>query len=363
MNLPVYDGNPANLATATQFAYIPSIPINMMDYINTAAVTVTQPVFTGGRIINGNKLAKVGYEINREKQTLTITDVLVKTEELYWTVITLREKIKTLDSYRKLLDTLHRDVTGAYKAGLVQRTDLLKVELKQNEVEINTLKLHNGINLSQRALCQHIGIAYDSTLMLAGPAAELELPQKYYVKPDIAVTSRSEYKMLSSVIVAEKLQKRMVIGENLPQVAIGGVGLYMDIMNSSSTNALAFATVSIPITDWWGGMHKIKQSKAKVESARNKLSETSELLSLQIEQANNELNENYFQVSITQKSIEQAIENLKVTTDYYRAGISTMSDLLEAQSAYQSTLDNLTESQCNYRIKKAKYLQAINNYK
>jgi multidrug efflux pump subunit AcrB/outer membrane protein TolC len=363
MNLPVYDGNPANLASSTLFAYVPNIPINIMDYMNMASITAMQPIFAGGRIYNGNQLAKTGTDIYTEKQALTTTEVLVKTEELYWTVISLNEKAKTVKSYKKLLDTLHRDVAVAYKAGLVQRTDLLKVQLKMNEIEINKMKLNNGISLAKRALCQHIGVVYDSLLMLDNTKLASEQPLLKLTDPTIAVGNRPEYKILEKAIKAEELQKKMAIGENLPQVAIGVSGFYLDVMDNTTTNALAFATVSIPITDWWGGSHKIKQSRAKVESAKNKLAETSELLTLQITQANNELNENYFQISISQKSVEQAQENLKVTSDNYKAGVSSMSDLLEAQSAYQSALDSLTEARCNYQIKKARYMQAIGTYK
>ncbi|MCK9423469.1 MAG: efflux RND transporter permease subunit [Bacteroidales bacterium] len=362
MNLPVYDGNPVNLVNPTQFAYVPSIPINLLDYMNVATIMVTQPIFAGGQILNGNRLAKIGYEINREKQNLTNTDVLVKTEELYWTVIALREKTKTLDSYRKLLDTLQRDVSVAHKAGLVQRNDLLKVELKRNEIDVNTLKLRNGIELTQRALCQQIGITYDSTLTLIDPQTEPVLPQQFYTQPATAVPNRSEIKMLSQAVIAEELQKKMTIGGNLPTAAIGVAGLYVDAMKTTTTNAVAFATVSIPITDWWGGAYRIKQGQVRIESARNKLAETYELFALQIEQANNEFNEYYFQVIVAHKSVEQARENLKVTSDNWKAGISSMSDLLEAQSIYQNALDNLTEARCNYQMKKARYLQATGRY-
>lgn len=363
MNLPVYDGNKANLATATQFAYFPATSLNLLDYLNVADVMVTQPVFTGGRIVNGNKLAKVGYDINKEKQAMSTTEVLVKTEELYWTVIKLSEKLKTLDSYRHLLDTLQHDVSVALKAGLVQRTDLLKVQLKLNELQVNRRKLTDGISLSKMALCQHIGLAYDSTLVLTSTAPDPGTLLEYQTNPNDAVYNRNEYKVLEKVVEATELQKKVVTGEYLPQVAVGAVGYYCDVMNNTNKNGMVFATVSIPITDWWGGSHKIKESEAKVENARYKLSETSELLSLQITQAWNELNQNYFQIGVAKKSVEQSRENFKVTNDNYKAGVSGMSDLLEAQSAYQSSLNSLTEARCNYQIAKAKYLQAVNNYK
>ena len=362
MNLPVYDGNSANLGSASQFAYFPGMPLNLMDYMNVANVMVTQPVFAGGRIVNGNKLAKLGYEITKEKQALTTTEALVKTEELYWTVITLNDKLKTLESYILLLDTLHHDVSVATKAGLVQRTDLLKVQLKQNELRVNRMKLTDGIALSKMALCQHVGLKYDAAMELNTMPEEQELLQSQQPASEF-VANRSEYRMLEKAVTAQELQKNMVTGEYLPQVAVGATGWYLDMMNSTSQNAMVFATVSIPITDWWGGSHKIKESKAKVESARYKLAETSELLALQITQANNLLNENHFQVSVAKKSVEQAQENLKVTNDSYKAGVSSMSDLLEAQSTYQGALNSLTEAKCNYLIAKAKYLQVINAYK
>ena len=94
--------------------------------MNTAAISVAMPLYAGGRIRNGNKLASLGEDVTRQQQSLTTTEVLVRTEELYWTLISLKEKNKTLNSYQALLDTLHRDVENYHRAGIVQRNDLLK---------------------------------------------------------------------------------------------------------------------------------------------------------------------------------------------------------------------------------------------
>ena len=363
MNLPVYDGNPANIPLATQFTYFPGMPLNLIDYMNFGFAMAAQPVFMGGRIYYGNKLARTGYEISSEKKLMTETEVLVKTEELYWNIKALTEKLATIDSYMKLLENLNHDVTLAYNAGLVQRTDLLKVQLKQNELEGNRLKLTNGITLSKKALCQHIGIQYDSTLMLTDKISVTENPVDLYVSPEEAVKNRNEYRILEKAVQAEELQKKLAIGENMPQLAVGVAGVYTDVMDKTDQLGMAFATLNIPISDWWGGSHKIKQSRAKVEYAGYRLNETTELLSLQITQVQNELNQNYFYIGNAEKSVAQAQENLKVTKDNYDAGITGMSDLLEAQSVYQAALDSLTEAKCNYQVSRAKYKQAINDYK
>jgi multidrug efflux pump subunit AcrB/outer membrane protein TolC len=361
MNLPVYDGNPANLANATQFAYFPGMPINALDYLNMASFSVAMPIYAGGQIRNGNKLAALGEEVSRKQQKMTTTEVLVYTDQLYWTVLALNEKLKTLDSYGALLDTLNRDVTNYNKAGLAQRNDLLKVQLKQNEWQSNRLKLLNGISLTKRALCQHIGIPFDSLLVLSDqPQQKVLMTEMAY--PNEAVANRDEFQLLNKSIEAEELQLKMTRGELMPQLALGGMADYIDVMNTNLTDKIGFVNLSIPISDWWGGSHKIKQQQIKIEKARNKLSETSELLVLQIEQARNELQENLEQIKLARKSVEQAKENLKVTDDNYRSGTISISDLLEAQALFQSSNDNLTNAQCNYQISKSKYLQAVGKY-
>ena len=70
-NLPVYDGNPANLSTATQFAYYPGVSLSLLDKITTGAIMATQPIFAGGRIYYGNKLAQLGIDVNTSKLILS----------------------------------------------------------------------------------------------------------------------------------------------------------------------------------------------------------------------------------------------------------------------------------------------------
>jgi outer membrane protein TolC len=180
--------------------------------------------------------------------------------------------------------------------------------------------------------------------------------------PKSVVANRVELKLLNKAVEAEQLQKKMAIGELMPQVSLSGMGVYYDVMNKTDKAAIALLNVSIPITGWWGGSHKIKQQQMKVEKARIDLDETSELLTLQAQQAGNELNESWSQLKLSEKSVEQAKENLKITDDNYRSGVVGISDLLEAQALLQSSNDNLTDALCSYQIKKAKYLQSIGNY-
>ena len=65
------------------------------------------------------------------------------------------------------------------------------------------------------------------------------------------------------------------------------------------------------------------------------------------------------QLDIACRSIEQAEENLRLNRDYYRAGTSKMSDLLEAQLLYQQTLDHRTDAYAELQNKLLDYRQSI----
>ena len=92
--------------------------------------------------------------------------------------------------------------------------------------------------------------------------------------------------------------------------------------------------------------------------AEEQLADNSELLKIRMQKAWNDVEEARQQLSIAQRSIEQAEENLRLNRDYYRAGISKMSDLLEAQLFYQQSLDHHTDAFADYQNKLLEYRQA-----
>ncbi|MFT3738272.1 MAG: efflux RND transporter permease subunit [Breznakibacter sp.] len=360
MDLPVYDGNPANLESTTQFAYVPSLSIQALDYMNTVSVMAMQPVFAGGQIVNGNKMASAAVDIRQKQLAMTESDVLVRTEELYWNTVALYEKRKTVLAYQQMLETLARDVKVSTDAGLVHRSDLLRVQLEQTNLRNNLLKLNNGIYLSKLALIQHAGmggvtpdeLVLDTMSVAVQPVTLPELQSGN-------VQNRREYQMLDKAVEISKLEKHMAFGEHLPQLAVGATGFTYDAMDNTASNALVFATVSIPISDWWGGSHKVKQKQIRIQAAQEKLGETAELLALQMQQTRQQVEEAYWETELAKEGVAQADEHFKVVKDNHDVGVATTSDLLEAQAMHQQALDRLTDARCKYHVSLAKYKQAM----
>ncbi len=359
MNLDVYDGNPSNLTNATLFAHIPSMNIEMLDYLNAASVSAVQPLYAGSRIRNGNKLAELGEEISRDNINLTSDEVVLKTENYYWTLVALVQKLNALGSYEKMISALLKDVTISYDAGLIQKSDVLKVQLELNHISSTRLELENGISFMKMTLAQHIGIPFSEKMRLQNDSIENLNPQALLRSPEAALQNRNEYKLLNKSVKAEVLQKKIKRGEYLPQLAIGAQGVYSDVLDNTNTRGIVFAKLSIPLSDWWGGSHKLKEHDLKIDIAQNNLNEKSELLILQMRKAYNDLTEGFKQISVAQTALEQNKEHLRVMQDNYDAGIVNTSDLLEARAMHQQSIDNLVDAKATCKIREAYYLQSV----
>lgn len=359
MNLPVYNGNPATLPIATEFAYFPGMSMELLDYTNLASITAIQPIFAGGRIYYGNQLASLGMEVSDLNILLSKDEIILNTEYYFWTIMSLKEKKNTINSYKEMLEQLYKEAEIAQNAGLVHQSDLLKINLEMNKLQAKELHLDNALVMLHMTLSQHIGLAYSDTLEfqtdeLLPMAANDMLPTTASM-----VENRTEYKMLNKALEAEILRKRIARGDHLPQVAIGVQGLYLDVLENQNTYGLAFATVTIPISSWWGGTHELKEHQINIEKAQNKLEESTELMNLQIEKAYKDLNEGHQQVEIAQMAVNQAEEHFKVIQDHYDAGMVNTSDLLEARALLQEASDGLWDAKATFKIKQASYLQSI----
>lgn len=332
------------------------ITMTMMKNGTIAGVTAVQPVFAGGQIVNGNKLAKVGEDVRRLQLQLSENEVEKQTEQYYWQLVSLQEKVKTIEAVQALLADIYKDVDVAVRAGVVMRNDLLQVQLRQNDVESQKLKLNNGISILRLLLAQYCGLTSDTFTVNSPENIVVAVPQQQDAATSLP--SLLEYQLLNKQVEATKLQRKMEIGKNLPTVGVGAGYNYHNLMENDRSFGMVFATVSVPISDWWGGSHAIKRKKIEQLQAEELLADNSELLKIRMQNAWNSVVESYQQLQIAQRSIEQAEENLRLNRDYYKAGTSKMSDLLEAQLLYQQSLDRRTDAYAEYQNKLLEYRQA-----
>jgi outer membrane protein TolC len=344
------------------------ISISMMKNGTIGSLMALQPVFAGGQIVNGNRLAKVGEDVSRLQLELSENEVEKTTEQYFWQLVSLQEKMRTVDAVDTLLRDIYKDVDVAVRAGVALRNDLLQVQLRQNDIESQRLKLQNGISIMKLLLGQYCGL-YSGEFRVESVEFATAVPSVKVAEGMAAANSTlytlhstlgalPEYQLLGKQVEAANLQKKMAVGQNLPTVAVGAGYSYHNLMETDRATAMMFATVSIPISDWWGGSHAVKRRKIEHQKAVEQLEDNAQLLQIRMQSAWNSVVEAHQQLQLAYRGIEQAKENLRLNRDYYKAGTCTMSDLLQAQLLYQQALDQRTDAFADYQNKLLEYRQA-----
>ncbi len=351
----------ANIPDLTQLGLpIPAMEVGMFEKGNLVTVSALQPVFAGGQIVNSNKLAKTALDASILQLDMTTDKVELETENYYWKIVSLKEAEKTINILDTLLQSLHKDVSLAIKAGITTQNDLLTVQLKQNELQSTRLQVENGIRLSCMALSQYIGLPLDSAEYIDVPefSSCITGPGDYLVDHQSVLSSLSSYKLLEKNVEVHKLKRKISLGEQLPTVGVGVSYAYEDLMFDKSRNHfIMMATVSVPISDWWGGSHKVKRAKLEEKKAIRQQQDGNEKLQLKMQQSWNLLTESYKQITLAESAVKESRENLRMQTNNYKTGVSSLSELLDAQSIFQESRNRYTDACIDYQIKVTQYLQ------
>ncbi|MBR1809103.1 MAG: TolC family protein [Paludibacteraceae bacterium] len=320
--------------------------LGFFQYGVTAGATAIQPVFMGGQIVNGNRLAKLGVEAAKLQADITGRDIRRDVEQTYLMIVGLEEKKATLLSVNELLDTLTNNLQTAIQAGLTTKNDILKIELKRGETESQQLQLENGITLAKQALCSRLGIPYSDSLQV-DTAGILTVSSSALPRP--------EKELLELNVKAEQLRKKMEIGKALPHITVGGSYAYNRLFKDKNQhNGLLFATVQVPITYWWETGHKIKEKNLQTEQAENNRQYLNEQMELQSLQAEQEVLLAEKKIEIAEKVVTNASENLRVARVNYEAGLEPLSELLEARTVLMKAENDLTDARLQLRLAQRK---------
>lgn len=342
--------------------------IREMDKAYAVMGTLAQPLFAGGQIVNGNRLAAIGKQVIELQAEIQTKDILQQVTENYYQIVKLKLDLATILSAQEQLRAIHHEVTTFVDAGVTTRNDLLRVRLELQKLSSDSLTVSNAHHIMCLLLAQQIGLAGQQIDADSSTVMSAENPMDLYISPELAVQHRQELVMAQKGVEASRLKVKMEVGKRLPTVAVGlsanhvGMGGLTDnaksMMNGGkNTNGMIFGTVSVPLSAWWGGSHAIRREKLALQQSNNQLMDAREQLTIDIESSWSSLVQAYKQISIAQTSVEEAQENMRMSMDKYRMGTEILSDLLESQTLLRDSQNRLAQAQADYMVKRADYLR------
>ena len=359
-------GLPAELASLLPAGIELPSSISMIKNGVYGSVSAIQPVFMGGQIINGNKLAKVGVEASEIKLEASEDQIEMATEQYYWQMVSLKEKLQTLGSIHEMLVELEKDVDQRVRIGAINRNDLLQVQLRRGEIETMQLEVENLLATISQLTAQHVGkpnesidVSIPAELNNMGKADVPTLPTNLRQDHRSALNATPHYRLLAKNVEAHQLRHRMKVGENMPKMGVGASYSWNNFLyDKGHGSGMLFAVVQVPISDWWGGSHAIKRQKLALDDAREQMEDNGQKLIIHMNSAWAAVETSHKKLKIAHDAIAQAEENLRLHKDYYRVGTTKMTDLLLAQEQYQQARDNYTDAYAALQTRILEYRQA-----
>ena len=327
-----------------QMAYLPKEALSYdLHNVFFGAVTLTQPIFMGGKIVAMNKITGYAEDLARAMHDNTAQDVVYAVDAAYWQVVSLKAKQKLAVSYVNLLDTLSRNVSLMVEQGVATKRDQLTVDVKLNSAQVDLTKVDNGLVLSRMALAQVCGLPVHSVFSLADEDADAitataPIAKSYNMQEVYA--SREDLRALELGVKIYKEKENVARSSMMPNLAL--VGSY-SFSNPNMFNGFekkfsgmfsVGAMLTVPIWHWGGNYNKVRAAKAQTVAARLELDNAKELVDLQVNQASFKAQEAVKTFNMTDTNLAKADENLRCANLGFRDGVMTVDNVMEAQTAW-----------------------------
>ena len=340
------------------WAYIPKEAFEY-DIRNTfvGAVSVTQPLFMGGKIRAYNQITQFAEKLAESQQNTAMKDLIFQVDETYWQVVSLVAKKKMAEKYVELLKNLNNDVQVMIQEGVATQSDGLSVAVKLNEAEVTLVKVDDGLSLSKMLLAQMCGLPIDLSYSLAdentGPQT---IPSTGMVDMEQVYAHRSELHSLQFASKIYEKQQQIAASEMYPQIALTGSYLFSNpssfkgFQNRFDGMFNVGVMVKVPLLHWGENIYKVKAAKAGTRIARLELAEAKEKIELQVNQAAFKVKEAARKMEMTEKNMAKAEENLRNAQLGFDEGVLTTTNVLEAQTAWLAAESERIDARIDMRL-------------
>lgn len=329
------------------------------------SISMTQPLFMGGRIVAYNDIMKNAQELAKSKKDTELQDVIAELDASYWQIVSLAYKKDLAASYLKLLQKMHSDVGSMEAEGVATKADVLSVMVKENEADMTLTKVDNGLSLARMLFNQLCGLEIEEKVSLADEKREMLISTEAPITPSIeeALLNRPEIKSLELATKIYKGKEKIERAEFLPELGLMAAYTWTNpngfdgFQNTFGGMWNVGLKLSVPL-NFMTSSAKLSAAKAQTRIQEYQLEDAKEKIELQINQSAFKLNEAHKRYISSEQNMEKANENLRYATLGFEEGVIPASDVLAAHTAWLSAHSEMIDSQidvklCNVYLNKA----------
>ena len=344
------------------------IAISSMDNYEWRA-SIEQPIFTGFALSSSLELAKLGIDQSKSDLELAKLDLILKVKEAYFDILGWDKAVEVAGKEVESLASNVNVASSFYEVGMIPVNDLLQAEVELSDAQQNLVTARNASKFARSAfnilLSREVNQPVEVEDILIYKSETVDF--KGYL--DSALKNRPEIKVLDINLLQTDQEIRLAKSKYYPEAALTydyiKAGDSRDVSGSIFHDANrweANAVLSWTFWEWGKTLNAVKEK----ESFKRQLDQTKKALidniSLEIKKAVLDIDETDKNIPTTTKAVEQAEENLRVSEERYKAQVTTMNEVLDAQTLLTQARVNYYRALYGHNLAKARLRRAIGEY-
>lgn len=343
------------------------IPVGTKDNYNWI-IEARQPLFAGGAILANYQANRIGEDTARLEETAKIQDVVQDVKIAYFNILRAQKIQETAVQSVEMLKA-HRDVAENYfKVGMIPKNDLLYAEVELANGKQALMRAQNAVELAKSRLNTLLKRDIFSPVEVVDRLTYEPMKQSFEECLNIARQSRPELKISS--LRAEQAGKLVRISQSEYFPAVSVIGNYGRFGDHSSVhgsdykdaeNWYVMAVANWNFWEWGRTKFRVDASRAKENQAIAISQELNDQIVLEIKNAYLMLQEAENQIAVSQKLIEQAEENFRISEERYKERVSTATEVLDAQTLLTRAKSEYANALGDYNINYARLQRAMGN--
>lgn len=357
-----YTGNPIQLTLDLPSMQNP-LTFEGKDMKYGASLTLLQPVYTGGRLLETIRMAKFQHSLAAHQAEYFRSAVCYQTDMQYWNTVARAELLQVATDYRNSIASFARTIRERVEVGLVDPQDLLMAEVKLNEAEYQLLQAKSNLETGRMALNSLIGMELNASTAIEDSIPSVSMNHQLWNSDGM---NRPELKIaFDQIRIAESTQK-LTDSKYKPQLYVGIDGSYSspgyNFKTDLDPNYAVYAKLSIPLFEWGKRRNDKRASTFYVNAATDHLNQVTDQVNLEVRTARVSLSQAMDQVRLTENSLEKARENERMALERYTEGKVSVVEVIEAQNYRQASQTNYVQAKVSAQGYYSALLKALNKY-
>jgi len=316
----------ANLgALSTEFAIAESSSYNYM-------ATSTLPLYTSGRISSGIDAAGALHQASLSLLANRTIELKLRVAEAYVSVLRVAQGLKVAQSHVTSLEAHANDVENLHEQGMVSRNELLTARVALADARQGAIKTQNALDITQSAYNRLLGRPLNQKVSLDDLKPETH-DESVDSLTELALGRRHELLVLQDQIKALNHQAAGIRAETGPQLGLSGGYAYLDNQHLVNEGQW-FVSLGVQWKLFDGGVvrHRASATEHQAMAVQAHYDDLVTQVALQVRQYWLDVQETRKRIRVTDEAISQAEENLKVSRDRYENGLSTHTEVLDAET-------------------------------